>query len=333
MRVSVIINPKAGTVDPDKIIQKVSEALFRCDLHFHISKSTESMTEFISQEITEKTDVFVVCGGDGTINTTLQVVMKLNQEMKELPAFCLIRSGTANDLAHEMGISNKIDEAARQILEGKIKKIDVLAISNGEETKYMLTNGGMGIPAITADRANQVRGLLQQMVLNSESSGLLRELSNITYHTIKKMGSSIYTTMLLETLHKWKPEGWDLEVEFLNETKMSTKAPFILVNNQTTVGQKYLPAPFTANDDGQVNLLIIEEQKLPGQLKAIYKVARGSLREGSKIKSFETSEFTVRSKNLNRGITFFGDGEILFRNSNQIKVKCLKRHISMVVKE
>jgi len=330
MKVSILINPKAGTVKEDLIEKKISEALFRCELHFHRSL-IDSMDDFIGTEIVNKSDVLVICGGDGTINNTLQSMMK--NRHRTIPPVCIIRSGTANDLAHEIGITERIDAAARVILEGKEKKIDVIEVASNDITKYMITNGGLGVPAETADKANQLRSLLQNLAADQNRSSLAQTLSQYSYQLVKSLGSFVYIAMLLETLRKWEQKGWDLEVEFSNGTMVKTLAPFVLINNQPYLGKNFLTAPYTANNDGLFNLLLIESSNRLSQLREVFKVYQGELGESDIVKSYEIPEVTLKSLNPQRKITFFGDGEILFREADQVKIRCLPRALTVMVKE
>ncbi|MEK6773620.1 MAG: diacylglycerol kinase family protein [Bdellovibrionota bacterium] len=333
MRVSVLINPKAGTVKEDLIERKVREALFRCELNFHSAPSTDSMSNFIKKELAEKTDVLMICGGDGTISTTLQILMTNEKNIENLPPICIIRSGTANDLAHEIGITERIDNAARLILEGKEKKIDVIEIEANGNKKYMLTNGGLGVPAETADKANKLRSLLQSIAADQNQVFFSKILSQYSYRLVKKMGSFVYIALLLETLRVWQQQGWDLEIEFSDGRKIKTIAPFVLVNNQPLLGKNFLTAPYTSNNDGLINLLLIQSSTRLSQLQEVFKVYTGQLYESDIVKIHELSEFTIRTRNKNRKITFFGDGEILFRDVDEIKIRALHQALTVMVQK
>lgn len=331
MRVSVLINPKAGSVNASLLEEKIREALFRCDLQIHQSTSSQSMETFIIDEVTKKTDHLMVCGGDGTVNATLQVLMKIKSSGHQLPPLCVVRSGTANDLAYEIGISQRIDEAARLILEGKEKKIDVIEISAEGESKYMLTNGGIGIPALTADKANKLRALLQNLAASKEIHPLMRLASSLSYRVVKKLGSAVYSAMLLDTLREWKQKGWNLEVQ-LPDQKLKTQAPFVLINNQPSLGKSFVTAPFTTNYDGHVNLLMIESVGKLGQLDKVLQVYQGRLKDGPKVKSYEVPAFSIKVRK-GRKLAFFGDGEILFRDVQELNVQVRKQELSVMVKD
>lgn len=331
MRVSVFINPKAGGVDRDLIENKIREALLRCDIAISTAQTVEGLILFLQEEIKLNTDYIVVCGGDGTLNTVLQGLKKIIKEGERIPPLCVIGSGTANDFAQEIGISKKVEQAARMILEGTVKNIDLIEIEGDGEKKYMITNGGLGIPAITAERANEVRASLQDLSQRKTPLESINFLLKNSYFVIKKMKSSIYPLVLLDTLRTWDQNGWSLEIEFADTKKLRTQAPFVMVNNQPCIGNNFMTAPYTSNTDGNVNLLLVEAHDLKSQISQIAKISRGHVEEGKVNKVFEAPEFKVKTLNPQRKITFFGDGEILFKDVSTIKVKCFKQSLPIVV--
>jgi diacylglycerol kinase family enzyme len=330
MRVSIIINPYAGSMQMDFIKQKISDALFRCQLHFHVCDKKENLSKFIAAEIRLNSNAFLICGGDGTVNTVLQSMLKYKRKDQALPPLCLISSGTANDLAFEMEISKRVDQAARLLLEGREKKIDLIELESNGEKKYMLTNGGLGIPALAADQANIVRQYFFKLLEDQTKLSLLHALATPAQLLLKKMGTLIYTASVLQSIKNWNSDDWSIQIEFSDHESIQTFAPFVLVSNQAIVGKKYLTAPFTANNDGFVNLLLIESTKTRDQLKELFFAFRGTMRANKNIKTFEVKDFTIRSLNTKRPLTFFGDGEILFREASEIKVRCLKENLSIM---
>lgn len=331
MRVSVVINPKAGSVNPTLIEEKIRSALFRCDLVFSKAKTLEEMDQFLSEEIAQKTDYFLICGGDGTVNTCLQYMVKAQEDLSKLPPIAVVRSGTANDLAHEIGISRRIDQAVRNILEGSVRNIDIIQVSSGDKKAFMLTNGGLGIPALTADLANQVRSRLQKAATCPKTATIFKTVARHSYEAIKKIGPQVYSVMVAEALRTWEQDGWELEFETPDNKSFKTKAPIVLINNQPSIGNKFLPAPYTSNTDGTVNLLLAEGGHVVEHLSSFLHLRNGTGSQSDRFKSYELSEFTVRSKNPKRPLTFFGDGEILFKDVTELSIKCLHKGLPVVV--
>lgn len=332
MRVSVLVNSKAGSVNAELIEAKVREALFRCDLRFCRPQTLTEMCDFLSEERAQKTDYIIICGGDGTINVALQCLMKC-QEHLPIPPIVVVRSGTANDLAHEIGISNRIDHAVRNIFEGVVKNIDVIEISSGEKKTYMLTNGGLGMPAVAAELANKFRSHLQTLANCPKSAVAYKYLAQKSYYAVKKMGPTVYSMMTAEAIRTWNPEGWELEIEIPGKVNIETSSPIVLINNQQSIGASFLPAPYTSNTDGTVNLLLSETKNIPEHTRAALHIRRGSIDKSSAFKSFELKEFRLKSQNPRRALTFFGDGEILLKDVQELSVRCIHRGLPVMVRQ
>lgn len=332
MRVSVLINSKAGSVNAELIEAKVRESLFRCDLRFCRPQTLTEMCDFLHEEREQKTDAIIICGGDGTINVALQCLMKCS-DLTQIPPITIVRSGTANDLAHEIGVSHRIDYAVRNIFEGVVKNIDVIEIGSGEEKKYMLTNGGLGLPAVAAELANKFRSNLQNLGSCPKTAKAFRFLAQKSYYAVKRMGPSVYSMMTAEAIRTWNPDGWGLEISIPGKVNVETSSPIVLINNQQKIGASFLPAPYTSNTDGTVNLLLSETKNVPEHTMAALHIRRGTVEKSPIFKSFELKEFRLKSQNPGRSLTFFGDGEILLRDVQEISVRCLHRGLPVMVRQ
>lgn len=333
MRVSIIINAKAGSVNEDLIRRKVGQALFRCELAYCVPASLEAMRSFICDEVDRATDAIVVCGGDGTINAVLQVLMPLAETGINLPGLCVVMSGTANDLAFELGVDRKIQSAVRVLLEGTPRKIDVIEIEVEGQKKFMITCGGLGVPARTAQLANQVRFRLRQLAAEQGRPGLTRWLAGASYNAFKSMGASIYSMMLFYAFNEWEARDWEIEVIPSGRDPIITNSGFIFVNNQPSLGANFFPAPYTANDDGLVNVLMAPVQGWWGLIDTMIKIQKGTLQWGDPKGSLETSAVTIRNTHQQRNLCFFGDGEILFSEASHVNIKCLHRALLIYTNE
>lgn len=331
MRVSVVINSKAGSVDQNLLERKIRDALFRCDLHFCIPKSFDEMCLYLQDELNKKTDALLIAGGDGTINACIQFLMKHQSDWSQLPPIALVKSGTANDLASEIGVSSRIDRAARSIIEGQVKKIDIIEVEGDGQVAYMLTNGGIGIPAETAQLANQFRDHLRKISTCPKTKKIFKDFAGLGYKTVRSLGSGVYSLMIAEALRKWDQNSWALDISIPGKLNIETSAPIVLINNQARLGSSFLPAPFTSNSDGTVNLLLAESKNVFEHLHAALQIKSGKVGRGSKFQSFELKEFSLKARNSERALTFFGDGEILLKDVSSITVRCLAKGLPVVV--
>lgn len=331
MRVDLFINNKAGYANQTAICKKVREVLFRCSLHFHFPESIEQMRAEIAQSCEDGSEFLIVAGGDGTLNVALEPLMKRRLENLSVPKLCVLPVGTANDLASELGLSKKIQDASRAILEGDIKNVDVLEItdSNGHAS-FMLTNGGLGIPAKTAQKANQFRSWIKTNAENNDQTILKRALFKAAKKTVEVANSKIYETILMTDIPTWNSSDWKVEISSPGREPFITSAPFVMINNQTSVGSKFKSAPFTDNTDGQFNVMLIEPTKIIPQLKSVLNIRLGNAPDTKNCPNFETNEIQIRTLSKTP-LTFFGDGEILLQESKSIKVRCIHPGIPVVV--
>lgn len=333
MRVDIIINGQAGYADRVEIETHVRRVLFRCELHFHSPPTIEAMRETIERVCELGSESLIISGGDGTLNSSLTPIIRRYKENLFVPPICLVPVGTANDLASHMGIPKKIEKAARAVLEGRVKTVDVIEITCGDEVSHMITNGGLGIPAETAKNANAFRSWVKKRARESapfSRNGLIFKLGE---KLIARAGKKIYELLLIRDVVRWDTRSWDVTLEIPGREPFRTSAPFILINNQPCVGGSFVTAPLTTNSDGLFNVLLIEPTEIAPQMKAIMDIRFGKTPDEKTCPSFETSSLKLTATHEERSLTFFGDGEILHRDVREISVKCLHPGIPLVTME
>lgn len=98
------------------------------------------------QAIHSGCDTIFACGGDGTIHNILQVVAKTPAAMAILPM------GTANALAHDLGLPLHAKAAAEALLHGRLRSVTLGRVEyrdlQGEPgTRYFIVAAGIGADA------------------------------------------------------------------------------------------------------------------------------------------------------------------------------------------
>jgi YegS/Rv2252/BmrU family lipid kinase len=118
----LILNPCAGVnrkrIGADEIIENLSPAQF--DFTVRETKGPNDATEIVKNEGNNH-DIIICCGGDGTLNETINGVVTLN---KRVPVG-YIPSGSTNDLATTLGIASGVGPATQMILNNKTNTYDV----------------------------------------------------------------------------------------------------------------------------------------------------------------------------------------------------------------
>ena len=117
-----LVNPKAGQQELRTHLLEMIDVFTAggCDVTVHTTQGPGDLTEWVAAHGAEF-DQIVCAGGDGTLNEAVSGLMQLEQR----PPLGYIPGGTVNDVAHTLGLSREPVKAARDIISGLPKAIDV----------------------------------------------------------------------------------------------------------------------------------------------------------------------------------------------------------------
>jgi diacylglycerol kinase (ATP) len=137
-KVKFIYNPYSGenTIgsDLDKII--MIHQKHDCVIVPHrICHENPLSTAFF--DIDKSYKYILIAGGDGTIDSVVNV---MKEKRINIP-IAIIPTGTANDFAKYIGMPLDVEEACNQILNSKVKKVDIGKINH----KYFMNVASMGL--------------------------------------------------------------------------------------------------------------------------------------------------------------------------------------------
>ncbi len=137
MKCVFIYNPVGGkgiiAKKREYIVKELKEKYDEVDVRE--TKCAGDMTN-IARESVGKYDAIIFAGGDGSFNELVQGIA----EFEKQPVLGYIPSGTVNDVAHSLGIPNKIKKALKVIKTGKVEKIDCMKV-NDRYAVYVVTAG------------------------------------------------------------------------------------------------------------------------------------------------------------------------------------------------
>jgi diacylglycerol kinase family enzyme len=96
------------------------------------------------------TDLIVAAGGDGTINEVAEGMVHSGVPLAIIPG------GTANVLAHEIGLGTRIEHAAARLEECRPRRISVghLTCDGGRVSRHFLLMAGIGLDAYVVHRVD-----------------------------------------------------------------------------------------------------------------------------------------------------------------------------------
>ena len=259
-KVRFIYNPYSGEniiIDEIDTIIKIHQEYGYEVLPYRIQKGVDLREAF--NDIREKFDYVLVAGGDGTVDSVVNV---MKEKKIKLP-IGILPVGTANDFAKFIGIPTEVSKACIQILESEPTPIDISSINN----KYFI---------------------------NVASTGLFTDVSQKTDDHLKNtIGKLAYYLKGLEQL----PNFRKLKVKIKSkEVEYDDYMYLMLVFNGQTAGNFKLATEADVTD-GKLDVIVFKAIAIKDLLPLFIKVLKGEhLGEQDKILYFKTEYLTVESE-------------------------------------
>jgi diacylglycerol kinase family enzyme len=141
----VVLNRFSGGTDDQEVATRVREAFRSAGAvaEVRIADSSEEVAAITREAASGPSDVVVAGGGDGTIGSVASVLADSEKTLGVLPL------GTLNHFAKDLAIPLDLVGAARNVLEGRVTKVDVGEV-NG---RTFVNNSSLGLyPRIVRNR-------------------------------------------------------------------------------------------------------------------------------------------------------------------------------------
>lgn len=207
--------------------------------------SPEQLPELIRTAQAEGIDTIVAVGGDGTVRTVAQHLVGTPLRLGILP------QGTANNVAHALGIPFRLEDALRVLATGHELQIDVGRIG----TEYFLESAGVGLFA----DALQAQG--KEELRRHEILRLLKTVLPIT----------------------WNPRARRLRLT-LDGNVQDEDAILVAVSNGRYLGESWALSPEASLEDGLFDIVIVGAMSRWELLRFGIELLRGRHLELPKVK-------------------------------------------------
>lgn len=184
-KILLIINPTAGTFYTKSNRLHIVE-LFQKNGYQVNHQATESKghaTELVLRYGLDN-DIIVCCGGDGTLNEVISGVMQL--EKKVLIGY--IPAGTTNDFASSLHLSKRIEIAAKAIVAGNIRTLDIGNFNSKRYFSYIASFGAFTESSYTTPQS--YKNVIGHLAYVLEG---VKDIANIRpYHVKVEVNGEIY---------------------------------------------------------------------------------------------------------------------------------------------
>ena len=166
MTAKVILNPYSNRWNSQKRWPETESALRSAGVDFErvVSERKGHIPELVAQAVREKFSPIIVAGGDGSIGDALNGLMQASGAGKEpVGPLGVMPTGSANDLAFNVGLPTDLNEAAKVIAAGKTRAMDIGRLNE----KYFINNSAGGLePYVTIkhEKIHWIKGIARYLV-------------------------------------------------------------------------------------------------------------------------------------------------------------------------
>ena len=149
MRLVLAANPASGSADEEELADAVRVFETAGEVEVVRPDSADEMSRRLAEA---EADLFVIAGGDGTLNLAVNA---LRHRLEDL-TLALLPRGTGNDLARTLGVPEHSPEAAQIAIGGSVSEIDIWRATSADLDRLFINACMGGFPvkvneSITAD--------------------------------------------------------------------------------------------------------------------------------------------------------------------------------------
>ncbi|MBG0787272.1 MAG: diacylglycerol kinase family lipid kinase, partial [Anaerolineaceae bacterium] len=244
----------------------------------------------------------VSVGGDGTANEVINGLMQDAKAGNLSANLAVLPVGRGNDFSYGMGVPQDLEEACKALAEAKTRPIDVGLVKGGDYPEGRYFGNGVGIGFDT--------------IVGFEAAKLPKFISGIPAYLI----AAVKTIFLYFRAPLLRVELDDEVIE----------QPCLLVSlmNGRRMGGSFMFAPESEQDDGFLNLCIVEGVSRKEILAIFPKVMNGTQHEHEAVKMPLSQHVKITA--LSGSLPVHADGETICEAGTELDVSILKQQLQMI---
>ena len=283
--VKIIFNPAAGSnrESPNQLMDVIKEMQARKFVaEIYLTEPNSDLPGVVRAGIEQGINLFVVCGGDGTVSSVVRAMTGTGATLGIIPG------GTQNNVAFSLGIPTDIPAAADILGKGKNVKADI----------GFVTCCGVSMPFLELCSV----GLF---------SALFESGDDIQHGNISRIGD------FLATLTTSPPS--EIHIRLDDKEKMTHTGHMVLVSNMPYVGRHYHVGSHNSYCDGLLDILFCSDiSKLDLMLGYILKTQEKDTMTDSRIKIFYAQTIDI---DTHPAMPVMADGILLGKGPAHIEIK------------
>ncbi|QJC54033.1 diacylglycerol kinase family lipid kinase [Paenibacillus albicereus] len=256
----VILNPSSGKEKAAGYARDIEEVLRDKGYEVELRETAgeQDATRFCRSACEMRCDLVVSMGGDGTLNETINGLMR--QEHR--PRLGIVPLGTVNDFARALGIPLDPQAAIAAIASDRFRHVDL-----GRMNDRLFTN-------VVA------------------AGNIAEAVAAVTSEEKSKLGSLAYLKEGLKELVSQK--AYPMRIDYDGQSWEGESPLFVAALTNSVAGFEKM-VPEASVDDGLIHGFIFKDLGLLGTLSAGWSLWAGSLKEHKDVIAFTARQVSVRS--------------------------------------
>jgi YegS/Rv2252/BmrU family lipid kinase len=235
-----IINPHSGRRNAEKLFKKLTEP--DINLSAIITKNLEELENVFKSNI-ENYKVFVVVGGDGSVNEATKFLINRNDKI-----LAIYPAGSGNGFARELSFKKSVQQLLEDIKKGDSIEVDILSVNDN----YCINVVGLGFDSFVAHR----------------------------FQHSKTRGLKNYIVSTIKSAFDFKP--FDAEI-IVNSEKIKGKFQMITIANTRQFGNNAFVSPQSKPNDGIFEVVLVKPFPFYLYPSFVLKMFLGTLKESKYI--------------------------------------------------
>jgi diacylglycerol kinase (ATP) len=273
----LVVNPSAGRGRALKAAAAAAAALDEAGAAYQVTHSTSlAHGQELAAAASARGDIVVAVGGDGMAGALAGAVASAGG------TYAVIGGGRGNDFAREIGMPADPADAARAILAGAPRPMDLIGISvPGQPEVTAALCVYLGVPSIAGEIANRAK--------------ILR-------------GPAAYPVAALRAVAGWQPATFRVEPDGGGDVAGEYAAYAVVVANARYFGGGMKVAPPAQTDDGRLEVVTLRHGPKLTFIQALLRIRSGSHLAMPLVSLSQSAAVTVT---VNRDMPAAADGETL----------------------
>lgn len=297
----LIFNPSAGKGAALRKLPQV-EAFFNKEKINYTVKYTESSGHAIDLASSFARDAYtaiIAAGGDGTCNEVLNGLMK--GKGNTTPLFGVLPMGRGNDFSYGGHVPAVLEEALEVIKTGNSSPLDLGIIKGGDypEGRYFGNGVGVGFDTIVGFEAAKMPHVHDAFA---------------------------YVFGTLKTLIKFSASP-EIELQY-NGTKTIRRAIQVSLMNGNRMGGLFYMAPDAINNDGLLDLCMVDHLTRRKLIKTIIHYTKGTQQGLPGITMDKADHFLMKA--IKGGFAVHADGETICVDGKELEISCIPSPIRII---